>query len=385
MTCVHIAHAVGDLCSIVVDIADEVSVYSVNLVYSCPTRICRENWVASVQTGKTRELEAAFREAGLPLAEAEGDRVRIRLPDAELVIHPVSAGHGRPQEARDAVMRIRQSDLRLAPVALVAAHFTTGALELLQRERVNYLDDCHFVFRNDVPFVAIDRQRPCGQARKTAREPGLGGRIGIAIQEMLLGKVEWWGVTELADAAKVAPGTAQAALKRLDALDLVDVEGSGPNKRRRLRERGAVLDAWTPHARRERHRLVATFVLGQGPIDLARQVSQRLAEGRIAHAVTGACAALLVAPHVTDVRTCEVWVDPAISEGLVIGALGATPVEKGGNVIVLRAKTDAPLFASREAEGTVVANPLRLYADLLEDPRRGEEQATFLRETVLGY
>lgn len=337
-----------------------------------------------MQTGKTRELEAAFREAGLLLAEAQQDCVRVRLPDADLVIRPVSAGHGRPHEVRDALMRIREGALRLAPVALVAAHFTTGALELLQRERVNYLDDCRFVFRSDVPFVAIDRHRPCGQAQKTAREPSLGGRIGIAVQEMLLGDVEWWGVTELADEAKVAPGTAQAALKRLEALDLVDVQGSGPNKRRRLRDRGAVLDAWTPHARRERHRLMATFVLSQGPIDLAGQVSRRLADGRIAHAVTGACAALLVAPHVTDVRTCEVWVDRAASESLVAGALGAESVERGGNVIVMRAKTDAPLFALREAKDTVIANPLRLYADLLEDPRRGEEQATFLRETALG-
>jgi hypothetical protein len=341
--------------------------------------------MANVQRGKTKELEAAFREAGLALAEAEGDRVRIPLADAELIVRPVSAGHGRPQEARDAVLRIRQSDLRLVAVALVARHFTTGALELLNRERLNYLDDCRFVFRSDAPFVAIDRQRPCGQEPKPAREPSLGGKIGIAVQEMLLKDVEWWGVTDLADAAKVAPGTAQAALKRLEALDLVDVQGSGPNKRRRLRNRGAVLDTWTPHARRERRRLVATFVLGQGPIDLAGQVSRRLAEGRIQHAVTGACAALLVAPHVTDVRTCEVWVEPTASESLITDALDAAPVEKGGNVIVLRAKSDAPLFAVKEVEGTVVANPLRLYADLLEDPRRGEEQATFLRETVLGY
>ena len=338
-----------------------------------------------MQKRKTRELEAAFREAGLFEAEALADRVRVRLADAELVVRPVTAGHGRPQEVRDALARLRRDEQPPVATALVAEHFTTGALDVLGREGVNYLDDCRFVFRSDVPFVAIDRQRPCGQVPKPAREPNLGGRIGIAVQEMLLKDVEWWGVTELASAARVAPGTAQAALNRLEALDLVDVQGSGPGKLRRLRDRGDALDVWTPHARRERHRLVATFVLGQGPIDLAGQVSRRLAEGRIAHAVTGACAALLVAPHVTDVRTCEVWVDPATSGSLVTGALGTTPVEKGGNVVVLRSKTDAPLFAATEVEGAVVANPLRLYADLLEDPRRGEEQATFLRETVLGY
>jgi len=103
----------------------------------------------------------------------------------------------------------------------------------------------------------------------------------------------------------------------------------------------------------------------------------------IAHAVTGACAALLVAPHVTDVRTCEVWVEMATSESLVYAASGTAPVDKGGNLVVLRAKTDAPLYAARHIGVVRVANPLRLYADLLEDPRRGEEQASFLLETLL--
>jgi len=333
----------------------------------------------------TEKLEAAFREAGLREAQALTDRVRLRVPAGGLVVVPITVGHGRPQEVRDAFARLRRTAPPTASTVLVAEHFTTGALDVLRGEAVNYLDDCRFVFRNDVPFVAIDRQRPCGQRAKGAREPGLGGRIGTAIQAMLLRDIEWWGVTGLADVANVAPGTAQAALSRLEALDLVDVEGSGPKKRRRLRDKGAVLDAWAPYAREERHRLAKTYVLGQGPIHLATQVSSRLARGRLEHAVTGACAALLVAPHVTDVRTCELWVGPATSESLISGALDAAPVEQGGNVIVLRAKSDSPLFASREVAGTMVANPLRLYADLLEDRRRGEEQAVFLRETVLGY
>jgi DNA-binding transcriptional ArsR family regulator len=333
---------------------------------------------------KARELEGAFREAGLPLAEARGDRVWIRAPGAELVVRAISAGHGRPQEARDALTRSKR-DEGPHPAVVVAERFTTGALELLRHEEANYLDDCRFVFHSHAPFIAIDRQRPCEpNGGRRPLQPGLGGRIGVAVQEMLLRDAEWWGVTQLADAANVSPGTAQAALSRLEDLDLVDVEGAGPSKRRRLHDRGAVLDAWTPFARRERRRLLATFVLGQGPTDLAGEVSRRLAEGYIDHAVTGACAALLVAPHVTDVRTCEVWVDAPVSGGHVAGALGAEPLQKGGNVVVLRAKTNAPLFATGVLERTVVANPLRIYADLLEDPRRGEEQAVFLRETVLG-
>ncbi len=334
---------------------------------------------------KTQALEAAFREAGLLQTEALADGVRIKFPNAELVVRPVSVGHGRPQEARDALARVRQDQhLGVAPI-LIAEHFTSGALELLNEERASYLDDCRFVFRNEAPFISIDRDRTCDQTQKLAPGQGLGGRIGIAVQAMLLADNEWWRVTELAEVAKVAAGTAQSALARLEGLELVDINGSGPNKRRRLRDKGAVLDRWAQDARGERRRLATIFLLGQGPVDLAKQVSARLAGRQVEHAVTGACAALLVAPHLTDARTCEVWVGPALGANLVIDAMGVPPVDKGGNVVVLQARTDAPLYAARVIDAVSVANPLRLYADLLEDPRRGQEQASFLRETVLGF
>lgn len=332
----------------------------------------------------TIELEAAFREAGMH-PEARGDCVALRLGATELQVKPVSGGHGRPREVRDALARIHGAGVPYVEV-VVGERFTPGALDLLREEGANFLDECRFVFQATVPFIAIDRQRQCAQHGKAAPESKLGGRIGMAIQEMLLqGEDQWWGVTKLASAARVAPGTAQSALSRLEALGLLDVEGRGPNKRRRVRDRAGVLEAWVAAARRDRRWLVATYLLAQAPTALAEHVSGRLAGQRIEHAVTGASAALLVAPHVTDVRTCEVWVGPAASGSIVCAALGTAPVQKGGNVVVLRAKTDAPLYAARHVGIVRVANPLRLYADLLEDPRRGQEQASFLRETVLGF
>jgi hypothetical protein len=200
---------------------------------------------------------------------------------------------------------------------------------------------------------------------------------------MLLNEQEWWRVTELALKAGVAAGTAQAALTRLQETGLAEAEGAGPNKRRRLVDRAALLERWVQDAVRERETLVSAYIQAQGPVELARRVTERLSEAGIEHAVTGACAALLVAPYVTDVRRCEVWVDAGVSEGAILRALGTTRVEKGGNVTVLQARTDSPLYARKAVEDVRVANSVRLYADLLQDPRRGEEQAGFLRETVL--
>jgi hypothetical protein len=332
----------------------------------------------------TNNLEAAFREAGFDQIDVTGDRVRVWL-DAhrDLQVRPVSAGHGRPQELRNALAH--EFEYETAPVAatFVATHFTRGALDILRERGVNYLDDEQFVLQNADPFVAIRLDRAARQEKKPVARVGLGGKTGVAVQTMLLDDREWWRVTDLAGEAGVAVGTAQAALTRLEGLGLAEAEGTGPRKRRRLIGRAAILDRWVEQAVRERGRLLTTYVPAQGPVDLARQVTERLGKAGIEHAVTGACAALLMAPHVTDVRRCEVWVDAAVGEVAVLRALRTSLVEKGGNVTVLQAKNDAPLYARAPVEGVQVVNPLRLYSDLLEDPRRGEEQAEFLRETVL--
>ncbi|MDP2183823.1 MAG: hypothetical protein Q8K99_14840 [Actinomycetota bacterium] len=331
-----------------------------------------------------KNLEAAFREAGFDRVDAGPDCVRVWLgQDHEIEVRPISAGHGRPQEVRNALAHPFEQSAPCVAATYVATHFTTGAMDILRETGVNYLDDRQFVFRNQEPFVAIRQDRTVGRDAKPTTGVGLGGKAGIAVQEMLLDDREWWRVTDLAREADVAAGTAQTALKRLEQLELIEVEGSGPRKRRRIVDKGEVLDRWVEEAGRERHRLLTTFIHTQGPVDLARRISGSLSGAGIDHAITGACAALLVAPHVTDVRRCEVWVGPAVGQAAVVNALGAEPVEKGGNVTVFQARNDAPLFAHRTVEGVQVANPLRLYADLLDDPRRGEEQAEFLRGTVL--
>ncbi len=332
-----------------------------------------------------RELEAAFREAGIRNVEAAGDHVRVSLGEQRpLEVKAISVGHGRPQEVRNALAHFRAT-YPDAAATFVAGHFTTGAVELLEESRVNYLDDCRFVFTFDNPFVAIQRDRDCQHVRKTPGASALGGQIGVAVQVILLDPREWWQVTDLAVAANVAPGTAQAALKRLEDAELMFAAGVGPNKRRRVLDKGALLDLWAIDAQKDRNRLVSAHVYAQGPKDLAEAVSGRLTQGHIGHAVTGAAAALLIAPHATEVRMCEVWVNSTVSADLITAALGTPPVEKGGNVIVLRARTDAPLFRAQGEDGVVVANSLRVYADLLQDPKRGQEQAQFLRETKMGF
>lgn len=340
---------------------------------------------------RTAEVAAAFHEVGMLRAVADGEGlVEVSVGDERQILHvaPVSAGHGRPQEVRDALNRVELQGAGGVPV-VVADHFTSGALDLLRKSVINYLDDREFVFENERPFVLIRAARAAGGAKRQTTPAGLAGATGRAVQLMLQHhqheEERWWRVTELADAAGVAAGTAQNALRRLDQLGFLETRGAGPGKRRRLAAPADLLDEWATAAGSERRVLTTTFVAGQGPVGLAKEVSRRLGSAGIAHAVTGGCAALLIAPHATGARKCEVWVDPTASAPLVLDALGAEEVPKGANVVVLRARTTSPLLGAQTMDGIMIANPFRVYADLLVDPQRGEEQAKFLREGRIGF
>ena len=337
-------------------------------------------------SSKVVELEVALREAGLEVTRIENGHVVVRLPGGtEIKAIPMSAGNGRPGEVAATRALVEHQPAAGIPV-LVARRFTPGALDLLREWGVSFLDEHRLVFRSLDPMVVVDRDRVSPETgRAESPEGRLTGQIGVAIQGMLLEWERGWRVTEIAKTTGVSAGTAQDAVQRLEKLQVLRTEGRGPHKLRWIAEPQRLLDLWASGARRERATLLTAFLFSQGSEDLVQLISQRLAAAAVGHAVTGTCAARLVAPHVTASQVCEVWVSAGSSPQIVLEALRAKAEVKGANVRVLRARSDAPLFRSHEVAGTRIVNDLRLYADLLADPKRGEEQAAFLRETRLEY
>lgn len=335
---------------------------------------------------KVVELEVAFREAGLEVIRTENRQIVVRLQSgAEITAIAMSAGNGRPGEVAATRALVEHRPMAGIPV-LVARRFTPGALDLLREWGVSFLDGHRLVFRSLEPMVVVDRDRASRRTDRAESPAGrLTGQIGVAIQGMLLEWERGWRVTEISKTTGVSAGTAQDTVQRLEKLQVLRTEGRGPHKLRWIAEPQRLLDLWAAEARRERTTLLTAFLFSQGPGDLVQLISQRLAAAGVGHAVTGTCAARLVAPHVTASQVCEVWVGAGSSPQIVLEALRAKAEAKGANVRVLRAGSDAPLFRSHEVAGTRIVNDLRLYADLLADPRRGEEQAAFLRETRLKY
>jgi hypothetical protein len=282
------------------------------------------------------------------------------------------------QQARDA------SD---GTLLLVAGATTAEAREILERHGVAVVDglgNAHVELPGFFVHTEGKRRRSDEPARPQPRAR-LAGKAGVAAQALLLHPDQAWKVQDLAAEAHVSVGLAHRVLVRLEAETLVEAEGAGPKRVRRIVDPTALLDLWAEENTDRAVRRAPAYRLARDPRELADVVRAGLDAAGIEHAVTGAAAAGRIAPFVTAVPVSEVWVDAVVSLEDAATAVDAEPAETGYNLVLAQTDVGEPLAFRREVEGTWIVNPMRLFYDLRNDPRRGREQAETLRREVIGF
>jgi hypothetical protein len=172
-------------------------------------------------------------------------------------------------------------------------------------------------------------------------------------------------------------------LRRLEGEGIVKAVGTGPKTVRHVVNAPALLDLWAEEERSEPLRIPG-FVLAQTPRQLLDKVAKALVGAEIDYALTGAAAANLLAPFLTAIPVVNLWVTALASFDRLPESLGFEQGEDGANVNFLQEKYDTPLAFRERWNGIWLANRLRIYVDLLRDPRRGREQAQHLRSEVIG-
>jgi hypothetical protein len=194
-----------------------------------------------------------------------------------------------------------------------------------------------------------------------------------------------WKVRDLATEANVSPGLVHRLFLRLEREELVDAEGTGPHKTRRVAHPAGLLDLWAEEMRDCSVRQLRAYRLARDPGAQATTLSRALHDAGIDHAVTGAAAAARLAPFVTAVPVTDVWVSELTDLADAAQAANADPVTEGHNVIFRSAKDDAPLMFRERHDGAWLADTFRIHIDLHGDPRGGRERADRLREEVIRF
>ncbi|AMR82125.1 hypothetical protein [Cupriavidus nantongensis] len=268
---------------------------------------------------------------------------------------------------------------------LIAESLSPGAKELLRAERIGYFDSGGSLFLPAAgAYVYIDKPAP-KTLEKSVRSL-FSGRRAQVLSALLIHHKEWFGVTEMAERAQVAPSTVSDVLSELERFDWLVSRGQGPGKERHLREPGALLDAWAKQLVTHRAPgLRRYFVPGLKSEALIERLGQLFDTHQVAYAVSYEAAAQRYAPFLSGISQVRLRLLPGTSAATSMAELGARIVDEGANLAVIEAKSAGELLFRQNVGGIWLSSPVQVYLDLLRGEGRAKEMAEHLRKERIGF
>lgn len=323
-------------------------------------------------------VDAVFEATPAP-SDGRADAV-VSVADRDLHIAVEHKSRVNAATARQLIDRAaRRSGL---PLLVIAGQTTAESRSMLREHGIGLVDATGYG-HVELPGILIHLAGE-PDATTSERRVRLSGKAGVTAQALLAEPDRAWKVTDLAAVADASPALAHRVLSRLEQEGIVGVEGAGPARVRHVVDAAALLDLWAEE-QADKPRRTRAYLLGQTPSQVAEQLCVGLDDAGIDHALTGPAAASLVAPFVTAVPVVDVWVAATADADRVCAAVDAEQVATGHNVVLRQGKDDHPLMFRRRIDDRWVVNPFRLYLDLRANPQRGVEQATHLRQEVIGF
>lgn len=300
------------------------------------------------------------------------DGVDFRVGDegGHTWVFQVKSSSGPAVVARAAEQLPHMTVADAIPVLVVPYMSSAGAKAAADRN-LNWLDlsgNAHiraenlYLSRTGRPDAYKSRGRPASPfAPKSAR----------VTRTLLIAPQRWWRQKDLAESTHLDDGRVSRIVRRLDADRLLERDGT----LLRPRDPALLLDAWADDYRFDRHDMVLGHASG-GSIELARDLSTRLTDLAIDHALTGLPAAWLLDGY-AGFRLTTIYVqgDPRDAAD----QLELRREARGANVQLIGPE-DEGLFAGRQTlDELPVVSPVQIYLDLLHLPERAREAAEHLR------
>lgn len=347
----------------------------------------------SSETEAIRWLMAAV--ADLPLTVepvGRGSRpaadVVLKLGDQQHYLQLKSARGGWPSSIRDVISRPEFSPEH---TVLFAPMFSPGAIDLMTKVRLNWVDSLGNLRLTQWPALVIERLRVRDRPA-IARGFGWSPSAEDIAEWVLTHGGRRFSVAEIvADREWSNPQTSRT-LTRFDELGWTKRTGGLRGRgiwREHGTDRGALLDSWTEHVAGRAYPTRRLHALSK---DLIESVAEALAgvmdTNTSAWAFTGLAGAQILRPMLTSVPS----VDVAISESSFdddrvwrnLSERGLRPAGEGGSITVLR-MGGRPLSYVTVERGLPVLSAPRVYASIAGSNGRATEVAQDIRDGLIGF
>ncbi len=257
---------------------------------------------------------------------------------------------------------------------VVAGYISRAGRKALEQEGISYLSGRgDFFLRADDLLVFVQSKAPTRAPKESVL--GLGG---VRLVQSLLGeRSRPWSIKDVAQSAGVSRPHALGVMRLLEQRDLLYAVGSGPRKRRHVRDASALLDwvaAQRPGQRPSKRAAVSLY--GRTEREVIGRIDAALAPVNSPYAVTGSAgAALYGAPVTSSQGPTIIRIDPTLPLDQAVDLIGGEETDRGANVVLWSDRGRLGTHGSERRDGLRVAPQVRIFIDL-HAQMRGEDMAT---------
>jgi hypothetical protein len=341
------------------------------------------NWTKGIQGASLRRVEQrtlAALAAVLPnsvnveLVSADEGLVVVRVGRRRMVLRWV--GRAGVRDVRDVL------GLRERPDVIVGSELSLAARAAAGEAGLGWVDETGAA-EIVADGILVSRSGLAGSAR--ARPQRWTPSVLSVAEAILCGTPAT--VTATAGATGHSLSSTAHALTVLSKMGLLEAQAQrGQRSGRTVVDAGRLLEEYADAV--SQVAVGAELRCGVGwrdPLATVAGIGQRWERAGVDWAATGALAAAVLAPYMTDVGAGEVYVDAPGPPGLLATArvAGIEPIE-GGRLLLRPFPTAASRRLATVHEGLRVVPWPRVYADLRLAGVRGEEAAEHLREVIDG-
>lgn len=269
-------------------------------------------------------------------------------------------------------------DSREKPDIVAARRISPGARMALSAGGIGWVDE---LGNAEIAIGSILVSRTGSVDSPSPRDPRWTTSV-VAVTEALLLETPAT-VSEMQQATRLSTGSCTNALRTLTNLGLLDSTASrGRGSARRIVDPDALLSAYAAAAPQlSPSERIAVGVTWRDAISGTRDLGRQFDELGIDWAATGAVAAALIAPLLTNVTTATLYVNDTTIPALAATAerVGLKPID-GGRLTLRPFPTTSVQHLSTIVDDIRVAPWPRVYVDVRGAGVRGEEAAEHLRE-----
>ena len=259
-----------------------------------------------------------------------------------------------------------------------ASAFTQSFLDSCTEKHIHFYSPngaCRISLPGVITYIVKIQTGNKNQSRNSGGSPFVGK--GAMLPRLFFEQpLRIWTQGDLANAAGMTKAYASIILHRMMDNEYVRQEDNGyllvkPEK---------MLDDWVAVYRFNRYvrrqMFAASFEMQRQGIDL---VAKSLKGENVRFGFMGPSGAYLRAPYMES-RTVMAYAEQIPDE-----LPGLFPVEKDGNVVLYIPQNAGFLYGGNDVDGLPVVSDVQLYLDLKRMPGRNQDQADYLRDTLLNW